>query len=140
MVMDILLWHVVQIIHAWMLLWLCGRFADNIWMFLCLVFWIVFAKIDVGILPLVGNKIAMVAGWRFWCDNGLYYLKVMIKSDMLQIIWPIDFCHSGFIILTIDFFSYFHPLFHLFSSPYFKAETVDAFGSCFLCWPDCIVN
>ena len=70
MVMDILLGHVIQIIHAWMLLWLCGRFADGVWMFLCLVFWIVlvkivFAEIDVEILPLVGNEITMVTGWRF---------------------------------------------------------------------------
>ena len=31
-------------------------------MFLCVVLGIVFAKLDVEILPLVGNKIAMVAG------------------------------------------------------------------------------
>ena len=57
-----------------MLLWLCGIFADNIWMFLCLVFWIVFAKIDVEILPLalVENEIAMVAGWRLFCFKHIY--------------------------------------------------------------------
>ena len=45
MVMDILLGHVIQIIHAWMLLWLCGRFADGIWKFLCLAFGLYLRKL-----------------------------------------------------------------------------------------------